>query len=270
MSLCEAIGEISETRIEKTEFGDSRNFGLTLGIVAQNYDKDMPGRLCVSVPVRDKDANKLQWARLVMPSGGKDWGSYFMPEIGDEVVLAFENGNIEKPFVMGCTCLENSHFLVGAVDEKNQYKQIMTKNGSTILFEDNKEGEGDKDKITLITAKKRHSIVLDNENKKIVIQDEKGKNRFEMLTEKGQIKIVSEKSLDILVSDTIKIHLNGETGAVSIKANELNVKVSKQLKMESDGGFTGKGANVKVEGTSTVKVESAGILKLDGSPVNAG
>lgn len=270
MSLYDVIDEISGDSAGKTEYGGRRIFGVALGTVAKNYDKDMPGRLCVSVPVREKDANELQWARLAMPSGGKGWGHYFMPEAGDEVLLAFENGNIEKPFVIGCVCLENSRFLSGAVDEKNQLKQIMTKNGSTILFEDHKEGDGEKDKITVRTAKKRHAIVLDNENKKIVIQDEKGDNRIEMMTEKGQMKLVAAKSLDILVSDTIKIHLNGETGAVKIDANELSVKASKQIRLESDGNLTEKGAQVMVEGASMVKVESSGILKLAGSPINAG
>lgn len=270
MSLYDVIDEISEEHTGKTEYGDNRIYGVALGSVAKNYDKDMPGRLCVSVPVRDKEANELKWARLAMTSGGKNWGHYFMPEAGDQVLLTFENGNIEKPFVIGCVYFDGSRFLSGAADENNQFKQIMTRNGSTVIFEDNKEGEGEKDKITVRTAKKRHMIALDNENKKIVIQDEKGDNRIEMMTEKGQMKIVAAKSLEILVGDSIKIRMNGETGAVKLEAAEFSVKASKQVKLESDGTLSEKGAQVLLNGSTMVKVESSGILKLSGTPVSIG
>lgn len=141
------------------------------GIVAKNYDGNMPGRVCVTIPVRDTDANELKWARTAMPASGSQYGHYFLPEIGDQVLVAFEQGNIEKPFIIGCIPKDNDSFLQKSVDEDNQIKRIVTKNGNTIHFEDNKEGEGEKDKIKIETPKQAHTVVLDNENKKIVIQD---------------------------------------------------------------------------------------------------
>lgn len=270
MSLYEVIDEISERNAAKTATGDSRIFGVALGIVAKNYDKDVPGRLCVNIPSRDKEANELQWARFAMPSGGKKWGHYFMPEVGDQVLLAFENGNIEKPFVIGCVPVDSSSFFTGSVDENNQIKRIVTKNGSTVAFEDNREGDGDKDKITIQTAKKRHTILMDNENKKIVIRDQNGDNQIVMMTESGQMKIMAQKKLEILVGDNIKIKMNGETGSVKIDASEVNIKTSKQLKLQSDGTLSEKGAQVMVNGSSMVKIESSGMLKASGTPVKLG
>ena len=101
MSLYEIMDEITSKQITKTETGENRIFGLLTGIVTENYDKEMPGRVCVQIPVRDENANVLKWARVAMPSGGEKWGHYFIPETGDQVVLAFEEGNIEKPYVRG-------------------------------------------------------------------------------------------------------------------------------------------------------------------------
>lgn len=46
MSIYDIIGEISEKQATKTETGDARIYGVVVGIVAKNYDKDMPGRVC--------------------------------------------------------------------------------------------------------------------------------------------------------------------------------------------------------------------------------
>lgn len=92
MGLYDEIDRITEKQIMKTETGDNRIFGVMLGIVAKNYDKNMPGRVCVTIPVRDQEANELKWARVSMPSSGSKWGHYFLPEVGDMVLLAFEKG----------------------------------------------------------------------------------------------------------------------------------------------------------------------------------
>jgi uncharacterized protein involved in type VI secretion and phage assembly len=97
MALYDIIDEIAGKKVTKSDTGDTRINGIIIGLVAKNYDKDMPGRVCVTVPTRDKEANELQWARLIQPSSGTGWGHYFLPEAGDQVALAFEGGNIEKP-----------------------------------------------------------------------------------------------------------------------------------------------------------------------------
>ena len=116
MSIYDIIGEISEKQATKTETGDARIYGVVVGIVAKNYDKDMPGRVCVTIPTRDSSKNELQWARQALPSSGSDWGYYFVPEVGDQVLLAFEGGNIEKPYVIGCLPKENSKLVSKTVD----------------------------------------------------------------------------------------------------------------------------------------------------------
>ena len=102
MGLYDVIDDIAEKQVMKTDTGDNRILGVVIGQIVKNYDKDMPGRVCVAVPVRDQSANELQWVRVAMPSGGSGWGHYFLPEAGDQVLLAFEQGNIEKPYVIGC------------------------------------------------------------------------------------------------------------------------------------------------------------------------
>lgn len=140
MGLYDIMDEIAAKQVTKSETGDNRIFGVVIGTVAQNYSAQMPGRVCVQIPMRDEKANELRWARVAMPSSGKEWGHYFLPEIGDQVLLAFEHGSIEKPYVIGCVPRDSTKFMSGSASvtnaPKNICKRIVTRNGNTIEFTD--------------------------------------------------------------------------------------------------------------------------------------
>lgn len=268
--LFDIMNEIQEKQITKTETGDTRIFGVMIGIVTDNYNKDMPGRVCVSIPVRDKDANVLKWARIASLFSGKNWGSYFVPEVGDQVLLVFEQGNIEKPYVIGCVPKDNDKFLTKAVDKDNQIKRIITKNGNTIDFEDNKTGDGDKDKIKIMTSKQSHSIELDNENKKIVIQDKEKNCKVEMKTEQGTMNIIAKSSLVIEVGDNIKIKLNGTSGEVKIEATKFTVDATSKIMLSTNQLAKIAGGQTIIEASSILKASSSGSVQISGTPIKIG
>lgn len=270
MALFDIIDDIAEKQVTKTDTGDNRIFGVVIGTVAKNYDKDMPGRVCVTVPVRDAEANELKWARVASLSSGSGWGHYFLPEVGDQVLLVFEQGNIEKPYVIGCIPKDSDQFLKKAVDEKNQYKKIITKNGNTIYFEDNKEGEGEKDKIRIETAKTGHRIELDNEKKVILISDKEGKNKLEMKTENGQMELVAEKKLTIKVGENIELILNGSNGMTQLKTGKFKVDANETVNVAANSNMKLNGGNVTVEANATLKLESSGAVTIGGTPIKIG
>ncbi len=269
MSVFDIFDEISEKQVTKTQLGEERIFGGVVGIVASNYEKEMPGRICVTIPVRDENANQLKWARVAAPYTGKEWGQYFLPEENDQVLLLFEDGNIEKPYIVGCIPKDNDKFLKKSVDEKNKIKQIMTRHGSRITFEDDEE-EGDKDKITVSTAKDSHQMVMDNEKKQILVQDKEGNCKLQMGTEKGEISIHAAKKLTITVGDSITITMNGDSGAVKIDAKKVEVQASNKLTLKSDGNAKLAGQQTIVEGSSSVKNQSSGMMTIEGKPIKLG
>jgi uncharacterized protein involved in type VI secretion and phage assembly len=269
VALYDIIDDIAGRQLTKTDTGDNRIHGIVIGLVAKNYDENMPGRVCVTVPTRDEKANELQWARLVQPSSGNSWGHYFLPEVGDQVVLVFEGGNIEKPYIIGCVCKERDRFLAQSADEHNQFKRIVTKNGSTLTFEDNQQGDGENDKITLQTAGKGHTISLDNENNVIQIIDKSKDNSITMKTQDGEMNIKIKSKITINCGE-VRITLNGESGAVSIRANEVNVSTSNQLKVKSDGMVKVDGAQIATNASSMHKTQSGGMVMIKGSPIKIG
>lgn len=280
MGLYDIIDEISGRQITKTETGDNRIWGVTVGVVAKNADPNgtdaegaMNGRVCVTIPTRDKEANELKWARVAMPSSGDKWGHYFLPEVSDQVLLAFEDGNIEKPYVIGCVPRDSNKFLKGAVDKDNQFKRIVTRHGNSVLFEDNKDDEeGKKDKLTLMTAGKTLSVLLDNENEKIRIGDKAGEDFIEMSTKEGSgtLKIQIKSKIEIKVGDTITMTLNGESGDVSIKASSVKLEGSNQIGLKSDSAVKLEAAQISAIANSSLNLSSDGSTKLGGATVSVG
>lgn len=272
MSLYDIVDEITAKQVTKTEFGENRILGLMTGIVTENYDKKMRGKVRVKISVRDEHANVLKWARVVLPAGGQNWGHYFIPEKGDQVLLAFEEGNMEKPYVIGCIPRDNSRLLSDCADEHNQYKTIQTRHGSAVTFVDSKDSEeGDKDKILIQTAKELHRLELDNEKNQITISDKDGANAIVMKAEHGRMEVKAEKKLVIQVGDSIKITMNGENGAVELTCSTLKGQAGKALKLETDGsGSIKASAGLVLEGGSQAKISSSGQTALEGSLIKIG
>ena len=296
MALFDIIQDVSKKQIEKTDTGDSRIVGLMLGKVIKNYDENMPGRVSVILLSREEvqddsgqgggeneaDNSRILWPRVVMPSSGTGWGHYFMPEIGDLVLVAFEPGNIERPYIIGCIPKKNDAILTKSKDEKNKFKKIVTRNGSSIIFEDivSDEGEGggggenpgEKDKLTLKTALDMHNIVLDNEKKVIEVKDKEATNFVRMSTDenKGHIEITAAKKMTIKVGENISVVMNGDTGAVTIKAKKVSIQTDDSTSIESQGRAEIKGTNVTAEGSSMLKLNSNGAVQVSGTPIKLG
>lgn len=286
MGLYDIIDEITERQVTKTETGDNRIWGVMVGIVAKNFDPNstasggtnsgadaMDGRVCVTIPTRDTNANELKWARVAMPSSGSKWGHYFLPEVGDQVLLAFEGGNIEKPYVIGCIPKTADKFLKDSVDKDNQFKRIVTRHGTSIIFEDNSTDEnGLKDKLTLETAGKKLQILMDNENEKIRIGDKAKEDFIEMYTKEGSgtLTVQIKSKIDIKVGDKITVTLNGESGAVSVKADSIQLEGANGVTTKSDSAVKMEAPQVAANASSALKMESSGTATVSGSTVSVG
>ena len=272
MGIYDVLGEMTQKQVMKTENGDNRIFGAVIGTVTNNYAQEMPGRVCVEIPTRDSQHNELKWARVAMPSSGSTWGHYFLPEVGDQVLVVFEQGNIEKPYIIGCIPKDNNQFLTKSVDEKNTYKKIITKHGSTVLFTDvgdDSASNGEKDKIAIYTPEKAHNFLMDNENKVISVFDKEKKNIIEMKTEAGEVLVNCEKKITMKVGDNITVTMSGSTGTVEIKAKKFKVSEVDGIEMEANKQFKVSAATSVMSGSSSAKI-SGGPVTIEGSPIKIG
>jgi hypothetical protein len=76
-------------------------FGVTTGRVVNQLDPLSLGRVQVQLPFIDA-VDQSPWARVVTPMAGQFAGNYFIPNVGDDVLVAFEHGDVNVPYVIGC------------------------------------------------------------------------------------------------------------------------------------------------------------------------
>ena len=275
MAIFDIFEEVSERAVTKTETGENRIFGVVVGEVVNNYDDKFPGRVCVNLHTRDKEANEMKWARMAMPSAGGQWGHYFLPEIGDQVLVVFEEGIIDRPYVIGCINKSSDRFLSKSKHKDNQHKRIVTRHGSAIEFEDvadenGGEGDGTKDKIKIYTADEAHSITLDNEKKVIEVKDKDENAQIKMKTQSGDVTIKAAKKLTINVGDNISLTLNGNSGKVTLKCQDLSVDATGKVSVSATGKMSLSGAQVGVDTQGALKLSAAGLAQISGATIKLG
>lgn len=179
--------------------------GLQIGIVeAFEADPDKEFRIKVKIPSIDNDSNRI-WARMAVPEGGKERGYVFYPEAGDEVILGFFNDDPRQPVILGSMYSSVNTPPIQPADE-NPQKGITTRSGLKITFDDAK-------KIVTIITPGEQSIVIDDDQKTMVLKD------------------ANENSIS-LSKDGIQLESGKD---VIINASKGNVKITAGPKVEISG-----------------------------------
>lgn len=192
------------------EAGTSKIGGVVVGIVTNNTDPEGMARVKVKLPWRES-GDESYWARVATLMAGHDRGSFFLPEVGDEVLVAFDHGDIGHPYVLGS--------LWNGVDRppetnaggKNNIRKIKSRSGHEIILDD----EPMKEKIEVHT-KSGHKLLLDDAagGEKIEIVDKTGSNSIKIDSVQNSLSIESAAQLKIK-SQMIEI----ESGAMmTVKA----------------------------------------------------
>lgn len=120
---------------------EGRIFGVMVGIVINNdsanhADKPGPGRVKVKIPLMGMPESN--WARMASWMAGKERGAFCLPEVEDEVLVAFENGDVNRPYIIGS--LWNGQDLPPETnkDGKNNIRLFKSRSGHVLQFADTK------------------------------------------------------------------------------------------------------------------------------------
>ncbi len=211
------------------DFGDEsrvrRISGVVIGIVTNNKDTEGMGRVKVKFPWRG-DSDESYWARVSTLMAGKDRGAFFLPEVGDEVLVAFDHGDINHPYVIGALWNGVDTPPETNADGKNNIRKIKSRSGHEIIFDDNDEQK--KEKIEIHT-KAGHTIILDDSAgaEKIEIKDKTGNNSIMIDSVQNAIAISSQMKL-------------------SIKAQAIEIESGGMMSIKSSASLTIQGAIVKI------------------------
>ncbi len=199
--------------LEQSRRPDSRIYGVVVGVVTDNKDPDKLGRVKVKIPRLSAD-DESNWARVISFMGGKQMGGFFLPEVNDEVLVAFEYGDINIPYVLGSLWNGKDSPPLTNDDGKNNFRIIKSRSGHVIRLDDT-DGQ---EKIEIVDKSENNKITIDTKEKKI--------------------SITSDKDIEI----------SAPNGKVTIKANDFEVKSQASAKIEASSSM-----DLKASGTTTIK-----------------
>ena len=207
---------------ETASTGDAKMFGVEVAIVTNVQDPDKLGRVKICFP-RLPGKPESDWARVVQPAAGAGRGFYWLPEVEDEVLVAFERGESHRPYVVGALWNGKDKPMQDAYADDNTTRMIQTKSGHQIILSD-KEGE---EKIVIADKSGNRTVTFDVKNKKFLIEAKEGD--VEIHAEK---KIVLDcEDLEIKTTKTGKIDI-GSTFDLTVK-QKANVKAGPQLNLKA-------------------------------------
>lgn len=205
--------------------------GLHIGIVMQlENDPASEYRVLVKLPTIGGSEESL-WARVSTLDAGKERGSFFRPELGDEVLVGFVGNDPLQPVVLGCMHSSKNPSPENPTDD-NHIKGFYSREKMKWKFDD--------EHVEMIfETPNGNKITISDDKKGIILEDENG-NKI-TLNENG-IEISSAKDIKITATNDIK----GDAVNIEAKAS----------------------ANFKAEGTGGAKLSSSGVTEIKGSMVN--
>ena len=232
----------------------SRGSGVAIGIVTNLNDPDGMGRVKLKLPWMD-DSVETHWARIAGPMTGNATGIQFMPEVNDEVLVAFDSGDRGQPYILGSLWngkdkppMDYAKFFDSG---KVVRRQMKTPAGHVLEFDDTANSE----KFS-VTTKGNRTITFDDGAKKITISDG-GPNSLEIESSgTGKITIKTGGDVTVEAGGNAKI-----TAKMAAEVDAMNIKLTAKGSLELSG------AMVKIAAKAMLDMDGGGIAMLKGGLV---
>lgn len=225
--------------------------GVVTAKVTDNEDPKGLGRVKVTYPHRDSDDESL-WARVATDMASSEYGTFFLPEVGDEVLVAFEDGDIHYPYVIGSLYNGQRAPPQDNGDGDNNIREIKSRSGHVLDFDDT-----DGEELVKIETNAGHVVKLEDESgsEKVTIEDQSGSNVITMDSSSNEVSVEAGQTLS-LSAPTIELNAD----------SEVSISSSAKVNMEGKGkvNISSKG-QLNVESNGMVGVKSSAILTLEGS-----
>jgi phage protein D/phage baseplate assembly protein gpV len=209
--------------------GSGSSSGVVVGIVTDNDDPDRLGRVKLRFPSLSADYES-SWARVAAPGNGASRGTVWIPEVNDEVLVAFESGDRQRPFVVGGLWNGNDAPPPIEVDNgKLNGRHFVSRDGNQVYMWDKPADSS----LGMKTAGEEVVLLLSRTDRK--------------LSGTSDGKIVLTATSDIEINATGKVKISGD-GGVEITSS----------------------AQAKLTGSAGVEVGTSGVAKVSGSQVQLG
>lgn len=226
--------------------------GLVIGQVTNiKDDPDGYGRIRCKFPALSTSLESA-WCRVATPGGGDQRGFQFTPEVNDEVIVGFEHGDIRYPVILGGLWSKTKKPPQVPSESPMKTRQIKSKAGHVIEFNDDSSASNQQVKVELKDAKSK--IILGQE--KLDMEVASGKP---ITIKAGDKTIKIDGSGNITVKGQ-KVTIEAAGGDVELKGT--NIKLTAQANVQIQAN-----AKVDIKGNAPVTLESSAITNVKGSMV---
>ena len=250
---------------------------MMVGVVSNNNDPKKWGRVRVKFPTLTEE-HESNWARVVSVGAGAARGFDCLPEVNDEVLVAFEHGDIHRPYVIGGvwngTDAPPEVVTDSVVNGKVRLRTFKTRLGHKLQFVE--EDKAPTKKGVYLNTIGGHNLRL-NDSDKFAELETTGGHKFRADDTSKVISLTSTGDI------TIKTGTSGTTKDLTINAanmtltatTNITLKVGSSKIVISNTGVVIEGAQVQVKGTGSAKmeaplinVEATGANTIKGAMVN--
>lgn len=198
---------------------DGRFYGVVVGVVTNNKDPDGMHRVKVHFPWLNLD-HESHWARVASSMAGNGRGCYFLPEVGDEVLMAFEHGSLEHPYVIGALWNGKDKTHENNDDGKNDNRSIKSRSGHVFRLCDTAGSE----RIEVIDKTGNNKITITSSDNKIMVE---AQGDIGITSQTGKVSI---SGIGVEITSTTDVKIQAETtidvsatGPLSIKGAVVNI-----------------------------------------------
>jgi uncharacterized protein involved in type VI secretion and phage assembly len=205
-----AVTTVTEERVPHGLGG--RWYGVFPALVTDIKDPDGQGRVRISLPWSpDTNGSRYEaWARLATMMSGNNRGSWFVPDVNDEVLVAFEAGDARRPYVVGCLWNGSDKPPESMDGGGKNYKKVLRSRNGVKLTLDDQDGQ---EKMILETPG----------GQKITLKD--GPGAVEIVDSNGNS--VKLETSGITITASAKVTINASQVAVSAGMVTVDAGMSK-------------------------------------------
>ena len=209
---------LTETAPQETQLeAGGHAKGVAVAVVKENKDSSGLGRVKVSFPWHSQPQQSY-WARVATPMAGKKRGIYFIPEVGDEVLVAFERGDLRFPYVLGSLW-----------------------NGPDPSPETNADGNND---LRVIHSRSDHKITINDNSGTPLIQIEIA-NGQRVTLDKDKVELADKNGNKVTMQATGAMTLEA-AASITMKAPQISIEASGTMTVKSGGTLTVQGSLVTI------------------------
>jgi type VI secretion system secreted protein VgrG len=262
--------------------------GVVVGPQGKEIHTDEHGRVKVHFRwdrVNDKNDKASCWIRVATPWSGNNWGLNYVPRIGQEVIIQFEDGDPDRPIVTGM--LYHKEKMPPYIDEKQPTRTGLMSRSSpggggddynALLFEDKKEAE-----FLHVQAQKDYQMIVKDSaqvtigDKDLTVDKANQKAKEKSLHQTVQMHVVEEilegdkeetihkgKS-DLTVEGNLTEVVKSGNMSLDVKTGEILLKAAKKIRLEVGGSSMEiTPTEVKIEASVSVKVNGGTMVKVNG------